>query len=69
MTAKSGGRPNGETSDDMPAPEAVAEAAQRVAKGAAQEVIGKLVGDDAEVTKGRAEQRAAGRDLGEDAKR
>lgn len=43
-------------------PEAAAK--QRVAKGAAQELIGKLIGDDAEVTKGRAEQRAAKAALG-----
>ena len=53
-------------------PVSTASAKQRVAKGAAQELIGKLIGDDAEVSKGRAEQRAAQhelekRDPGEDA--
>jgi uncharacterized protein YjbJ (UPF0337 family) len=31
----------------------------RVAKGAAREAIGKLIGDDTEIRKGRVEKRAA----------
>ncbi len=68
MTTKPASRSNVENSTDG-TPNAKAAAAQRVARGAAQEVIGKLIGDDAVVTRGRAEQRAANRDLGEDAKR
>lgn len=35
-----------------------ADPATRAAKGAARETIGKLLGDDAEVRKGRAERKA-----------